>query len=281
MTDRDSASLMDGVFYGGAAYVFSYLFVYLGVLRQGDVKDRMVAAVTDQSTTSAANASELLDFLVPSTWKYAGWLYHYSTGGSIGVSINLLPGSYGLNHELMFPEVGSDIEVVRQTVLSNPMRLPEVVSVVDSLAALTLVSVTPTALFVAGAVLAYRNNEITPIGGAIAGAKVTAGFLALSVVGVYVFTASISGLTLSASGAVSMGAEGGASLELVEGSLSAGGELGGGVGIEPEIDIGPSLGRAVLAGFFYPMLFGSMGGVVGAKAGIVKAPGRLLRPIFN
>lgn len=105
MTDRDSASLMDGVFYGGAAYVFSYLFVYLGVLRQGDVKDRMVAAVTDQSTTSAANASELLDFLVPSTWKYAGWLYHYSTGGSIGVSINLLPGSYGLNHELMFPEV--------------------------------------------------------------------------------------------------------------------------------------------------------------------------------
>lgn len=184
------------------------------------------------------------------------------------MSINLVPGVYPVNNSTIFPQLSSGTERIRHIMITDPTRLPEAVSVVHSYGDLTLVTVTPTALFVAGALLSYRHDELTPVGGAIAGGKVTAGFLALSVAGVYLFTAIISGLTLSTSGSVSLG--GGASLELVEGTF------GLGASVEPVISIGPSLGRAVLSGFFYPLLFGTAGGAAGAKANAIKLPAKVL-----
>lgn len=272
MSSNDSASVMDGLFYGGAAYIFSYLFVYLSVLRSGGVKERIATEVLGKSATSPGEASAALELLIPGGWKYAGWLYHYINGGSIGVTINLFPGTYPVKTNLLFPQMNAQVEKVRHTILTNPMQLPEVVSVVESYSALTLLTVTPTSLFLAGALLAYRNNDVTPLGGAIAGGKVTAGYLLLSVAGVYVFTSSISGFSVSGSGALSLQT----ALEIIAVEFQSGVELGGGASVNPVIEIGPSLGRAVLSGFFYPLIFGTLGGAAGAKAGVVKAPFNLL-----
>lgn len=277
MTDNGGTSLRDGLFYGGVAYLFSYLFVYVAVLREGGVAEKVAKVIGEETTANPDGAAEFAQLLVPATWKYAGWLYHYSKGGSIGVSVNLLPGSYGLNHSLMFPGVSGEIDAVRSTILSNPLGLVDVAWVVQSPSALTLVTVTPTALLVAGAVCAYRNGDYSPIGGALAGSKVTAGFLVCSIIGVHLFTATMSGIELSASGAVT--ASGGASVQVIEAGV--GGELGGGVAVEPVLSFGPSLGRAVLSGFFYPMIFGTIGGVVGSCVGLVALPGRILSGLFD
>jgi hypothetical protein len=309
MSNSDAASLTDGLFYGGIAYVFSYLYVYLDLLRgPGGFCKRVgsingVEDIISQPSASvkflylvfekACDVTGISGATVP-TWKYAGWVYHYSKGGTITSTFNYMPGSVSIPGVFMFPPGYGPALAVREKVLYKPWQLPEVVSVklggftvggspatseiaitiggssmssevvniFSAYHSLGIVTVTPTALFVAGAIVAYRNDEMTPIGGAIAGSKVTAGFLLLSIVGVYLFEVTISGLTFSASltGQLDLAPE-------------VGPILGGSVGGEYDLvfTTGPSLGRAVLSGTVYPLLFGVAGGAAGGQLGAAKS----------
>lgn len=282
---RDTgATLLNGIFYGGAAWLIGYLWVYVQLLNDSEIQQQITAQFIERNEfVGEDQAADAIDLFVPSLWQYAGWIYHYSKGGSIGMSINLLPGSYSLDQALLYPYVTERAATLRTTVLTEPWELADpdtarqfVIENPNGFQEFTLVTIAPTALFFAGLVLAYRHGEPSPVDGAIAGAKVTAGFLLLSVVGVFIFTAAASGFTFSAEAGTetSVGASLGLS-EFAEGEVSVSGSSGVGAEISPTIELGPSLGRALLTGFVYPMVFGTLGGGVAGTLGRVGVVNRL------
>jgi len=199
------------------------------------------------------------------------------------MSINLLPGSYSLDQALLYPYMTERAATLRTIVLTEPWELADpdtarqfVIENPNGFQEFTLVTITPTALFFAGLVLAYRHGEPSPVDGAIAGAKVSAGFLLLSAVGVFIFTAAASGFTFSGEAGAGSSVGGSVGLsEFVEGEISFSGSAGVGAEISPTIELGPSLGRALLTGFVYPMVFGTLGGSVAGTLGRVGVLDRL------
>lgn len=275
---RDSgATLVNGIFYGVIAYFVGYIWVYVNLLNE-NIPNRAAEAIFGES---AANLSEeqleQTSLLFPGTGEYAGWIYHYAMGGSVSWSANIFPGSQPLNEAVLYHFNSGPQQNLRETVLSEPWMLLHpseawyYISLVNSPAEfseLSFVFITPTALFFAGFFLAYRHKETTPIGGALAGSKVTAGFLLASVASTYLFTVSISGLTFGGE----VGSQISVSVFGVESSVF--GE------ISPEISIGPSQTRAVLIGIVYPLAFGTLGGAAASGTAIARLPGRLLGRLF-
>lgn len=268
---RDSgATLVNGLFYGGLAYLVGYLWVYVNIMNE-DIPDQAAAAIYGGSATEVGEESlETISMLVPGTGDYAGWVYHYAMGGTISWSVNFLPGSQPLNEAFLYHFDGGPQDRLRETVLTEPWMLlhpsearyyVEAIQGPTEFAELSFVFITPTALFFAGFFLAYRHKELTPLGGALAGSKVTAGFLLASIASTYVFTVSISGFSFGAEGAMQV-------FNL---------EAGGFAEVEPEITIGPSMSRGILIGVVYPLAFGTLGGAAASGAAIVRLPGRLAR----
>lgn len=277
-TGRDSGeTLINGLFYGALAYFVGYVWVYANI-RGEDIPNQAAAAMYENETSMSSERYEEIELLIPDAGEYAGWVYHYALGGSINVSTNLTPGSTSLNDSVLYHfeppsnlsrECGQ-IVPLRDTVLNHPWTLIspsnghcyiEISQNADAVAEMSFVFVTPTALFLAGFFLAYRHGELTPLGGALAGAKVTAGFLLASLASVYLFTVTVSGITL--------GAEGGVSAQVIGLSLST--------EVQPEIEIGPSMSRAIIIGIVYPLAFATLGGAAASGTTVIRLPTRLLQ----
>lgn len=275
---RDSGgTLINGIFYGAISYLVGYVWVYVNILSD-DIPNRAAESVlgTEASELTQEELAQL-QMLIPGTGEYAGWVYHYAMGGSIGVSMNLLPGTMAIDESFIYPFTSGAQSQLRETVLSEPWMLlhpseawyyVEVVQGPSEFAALSFVAITPTALFFAGFFLAYRHKELTPIGGALAGSKVTAGFLLASIATTYAFTVTISGFSVGGSGAISL-----EQLIGVEAGLSG--------GIEPVIEIGPSMTRAILIGIVYPLAFGTLGGAAAISVSIVRLPARAVNHLLS
>lgn len=270
-----SAGLFDGIFYGAIAYLIGYLWVYINIMN-----DQIANKVQSVGGFSAENY-EIINLLLPSTGEYAGWVYQYALGGSIGVSVNLLPGSYPIDKSLLYPFEGSKQDMLRETILTEPWLLlhpsraqlfVEFVQSPSEFAALSFWAVTPTVLFIAGYILTSRTGAISPITGAITGSKVTAGFLLASIASTYVFAVSISGFGFGIEQGLSaaVGVEAGITAEV-------GRSISQSASVQPEISISPSLTRSILVGTIYPLAFGSLGGIAATTLGIIRLPKRLIK----
>lgn len=266
-TDRGGASFLNGLFYGAAAYVGSLVYVYAYVANYGSFKRRVAASLHEVPPGSVSEAQlRGAELFIPSKGLYSVWLHQYAMGGSVGAGINLFPGSYTIRPTVLFPMVAVDKDDHWiGLVTDDPMRLPSMVEtiVTQDPATFGLFSVTPSLLFMAGALMAYRHQELQPLDGALAGAKVTIGFLIVSAAAAELGTASISGITFGAGGELSTGVSG--DIKLFEAEI--GSSISGSVDVEPVITIGPGFVSAIIVGFVLPMVFATAGGIAGWKAG--------------
>lgn len=273
----NETTLMNGVFYGAIVYLLGYLWVFIH-LRNTNVKENISQAVYGKPKAELSGGEEeSLSWVLPGTGDYAAWVYHYAMGGDVSASINLLPGSYPLNEQFLTPPRPEGVESqektfhdLRESVLNHPWELITEVDLfikrgVTSPGAFfsneAFVFITPTLLFFAGFLVAYRNNETTTIGGAAAGSKITSGFLLASIASAYFMTTTISGFSIGAAGGFESSVGISKIIEIEAGTFA---EMSGEV--EPVIDIGPSFARAVLIGVVYPLVFATSGGAAAATA---------------
>lgn len=279
-TNGSGATLVNGVFYGALAYLVGYLWVYVNLLDR-DIRREIAVAFYGKSAADLTEEElEAVSLFLPGTGEYAGWAYHHALGGSVGLSVNLFPGTYAIDDSLIYPYTSEKIVELRETVLTEPWALMNpssagayvrVVESPEGFAALSFVFVTPTALFFAGFFLARRHGEGGPLDGALAGSRVTAGFLLASMASAYLFTVSMSGITVGGS----LGIHSEMTLDAValQGSLGSGADFG--ADVTPVISIGPSLTRGILVGVVYPLAFATLGGAVAGLASFAGALNRL------
>jgi len=266
---ENGVTLIDGLFYGGIAYFIGYLLVYINIMNEDIPNEAAAALFGEEYANLSEEEAETIQLFLPGEGEYAGWVYHYAMGGSVDISANLFPGSYPIDESFLYHFDGGAQDRLRETVLNEPWMLlhpsealqyVQAVQDAESFAAMSFVFVTPTALFIAGFLIAYRNNEMTPIGGAIAGSKVTSGFLLVSMASTYIFTVSISGFSYGA-----------------EASLGAlGVEAGTFAEVDPIVEVGPSLTRAILIGIVYPLAFATMGGAAASGVAVTRLPASIL-----
>lgn len=270
---ESGATLVNGVFYGAIAYLVGYLWVYVNLMERNVRRDIAAAFYGKEAAELTEAELEAVSLFLPGTGEYAGWAYHHALGGSVGLSVNLFPGTYPLDDALIYPYTSEETAALRETVLTepwalmNPATAAEYVSLVSStegFAALSFVFVTPTALFFAGFFLAKRHGESSPLDGALAASKVTAGFLLTSVASAYLFSVSMSGVTVG--GSLALHSEMTLDAVVAQGTLGAGTEFG--ADVSPVISIGPSISRGILIGVVYPLAFATLGGAVAGLASL-------------
>lgn len=222
-------TLFQGVYYGSGAYVVSY-FLFFVWTSSGIESDR---------AQMSEGGRLLAELLVPPNWQIASWMHYYLQFADVGLTSNLVLGSVSANVMDVYPEVQQTMGGMREAGYDPIAVSSEYARLLSANAELALLLlVCPATLAVAGFLAAMKCRSSSPFAGAATGSRLIAGYLPLMVLGTFLATATLSGVTV--------GVDFGAYAE-----------------ISPTMSIGPSVGGAIRAGVVYPLVFGTVGGAVG------------------
>lgn len=189
----DDVPTAKSVGYGVAAYVVTYVLFFVLKGSQG------VQEFTSGFEQGAGSTFEQLGIDPPSAFEIAGWVFYLSHNAGIEISVSAMGQSQSLN---MNPGLGNEAY---------------------------LMAIPPIVLVAAGYLLATRES---PAGASLpkVGASLAAGYVILSLVGVFAFAWS-------------------ATIE-------------GGFGQQATLTVKPQLVMALVVGLVYPAIFGGVGGFI-------------------